>query len=187
MQTLRGRENDAGYALEAMKPLQEATAAGIGVVIVQHERKGGGEVGESGRGSTAFAGAVDIVLSIGRPTGSATPNVRQIRSLSRFPETPESIFVELTEDGYVDRGDKRAFAADQAETLIVSIAPDAPHTAIGLTQLAAAAGLKRSMAQRAVKALTKSKLLLRCGAGARGDPFRYYKQTAKATGLRTQK
>ena len=57
-------ENDSGHALSAMKPLQAVTASNIGVVIVQHERKGGGDVGEAGRGSTAFAGAVDILVSL---------------------------------------------------------------------------------------------------------------------------
>jgi len=40
-------ENSAGAAQEAMQPLQEAAARGLSVVITRHERKGGGEVGES--------------------------------------------------------------------------------------------------------------------------------------------
>jgi hypothetical protein len=41
------RENSAGDAMEAMRPLQEAAAKGLAVVLTRHERKGGGEVGES--------------------------------------------------------------------------------------------------------------------------------------------
>src|ERR1700689_3865482 len=45
-------ENNSGDALEAMLPLQHAAAAGIGTILSRHERKSGGEVGDSGRGSS---------------------------------------------------------------------------------------------------------------------------------------
>src|SRR5207302_5356744 len=68
---IRGEgENSAGDALEAVRPLQEAASLhGIAVLIIRHARKGGGEVGDDGRGSSAFAGAVDIVVSLRRPEG----------------------------------------------------------------------------------------------------------------------
>jgi AAA domain-containing protein len=98
---LRGdRENDAGAAQEAMRPLQEAAARGLAVVLTRHERKGGGEVGESGRGSSAFGGAVDIILSIRRAEGNVRPTVRVIESLSRFEETPDKLVIELTPEGH---------------------------------------------------------------------------------------
>ncbi len=81
-------ENNAGAALDAMRPLQEASARdGLAVVIVRHERKSGGDVGVSGRGSSAFAGAVDVVLSLRRPEGHARPTIRVIHALSRSPPT----------------------------------------------------------------------------------------------------
>ena len=83
-------ENNAGAALEAVAPLQEAAAVdGLGVIILRHERKGGGEVGDSGRGSSAFAGAVDVVLRLRRQEGGgARPGVRVLDALSRFDQTP---------------------------------------------------------------------------------------------------
>jgi hypothetical protein len=57
------RENNSGDALEAMAPLQMAAAEGIGVIVIRYERKSGGDR-DSGRGSSAFAGVVDIVLSL---------------------------------------------------------------------------------------------------------------------------
>ena len=62
-------ENNAGNALEAIRPLQLGAAQGLGVVFSRHERKSGGEVGDSGRGSSAFGGAVDTILSLRRPEG----------------------------------------------------------------------------------------------------------------------
>jgi len=43
-------ENEAGVALESMLPLQDAAATGLAVVVIRHDRKGGGDLGESGRG-----------------------------------------------------------------------------------------------------------------------------------------
>ena len=53
-----------GDALAALRPFQRAAAAGLAVVAVRHERKGGGEVGESGRGASAFVGGVDIHVAV---------------------------------------------------------------------------------------------------------------------------
>jgi hypothetical protein len=99
------QENDPGPALAVVKPLQEAAAQhNLGVGIVRHERKAGGAVGDAGRGSSAFAGAVDIVLSIRRPEGAARPTLREIHAISRYDETPALLVVELTADGYVAHG-----------------------------------------------------------------------------------
>jgi hypothetical protein len=82
---LRGdAENNSGDALRAIEPLQRAAAEGLAVIVDRHERKGGGEVGESGRGSSAFAGAVDILLSLRRPEGRARATMRVLHALSRF-------------------------------------------------------------------------------------------------------
>ena len=87
-------ENNAGSALAALEPLQRAAAKGLGVIVARHERKGGGEVGESGRGSSAFTGGVDVVLSIRRPEGHHRSTIRSIEALSRFEETPASLLFE---------------------------------------------------------------------------------------------
>jgi hypothetical protein len=83
-------ENSAGAALAAVQPLQEAAAAHyLGIIVVRHERKSGGQVGDSGRGSSAFAGAVDIIVSIRRAEGSSRPELRELHALSRFDDTPD--------------------------------------------------------------------------------------------------
>src|SRR5262249_2229133 len=87
-------ENSSGAVLAAVKPLQVAASSGIAVLLIHHDRKSGGEVGDSGRGSSALTGAVDIVLSVRRPDGQGpeTP-VRVIRALSRFDETPPEMII----------------------------------------------------------------------------------------------
>ena len=59
-------ENDAAEALRASRPLQQAAQSGLGVIATCHHRKGGGALGESRRGSSAFGGAVDIIVSLTR-------------------------------------------------------------------------------------------------------------------------
>jgi AAA domain len=58
-----GAENSNGAQLDAAAPLQEAAAHGLAVIVARHERKAGGDVGDSGRGGSAFSGAVDIVVA----------------------------------------------------------------------------------------------------------------------------
>jgi AAA domain len=112
--SLRGdAENNAGAALEALRPLQEAAARGLAVILVRHDRKAGGMVGESGRGSSAFAGAVDIIIAIRRGDGNTRPTVRKIESLSRFSETPTELMVELGDEGYRSLGTETAVAAQR--------------------------------------------------------------------------
>jgi hypothetical protein len=90
-------ESASGAALEALRPLQEAAAQGLGILECRHERKGGGEVGESGRGSSAFAGAADVVLKLSRGEGASRPTIRKLEALSRFSETPETLVIELVQ------------------------------------------------------------------------------------------
>ena len=82
-------ENDSGAALEAMAPLQAAAERGLAVLLTRHDRKGGGEVGESARGSTAWTGAVDTVINLTRDAGRAT--VRKMATISRFDAAPEEL------------------------------------------------------------------------------------------------
>ena len=173
-------ENNAGAAQEAMKPLQEAAAKGLAVGFTRHERKGGGEVGEAGRGSSAFGGAVDIILSIRRAEGNTRPTVRVIESLSRFDETPDKLVIELTEDGYRSLGDASAFAEKEAMSAIVDLLPtkeeNAMPTADVLDRLKDQ-DIKRTVANESLVKLTNSGTIEKVGQGKRGNPYRYYKPT----------
>jgi len=175
---LRGdRENDAGAAQEAMRPLQEAAARGLAVVLTRHERKGGGEVGESGRGSSAFGGAVDIILSIRRAEGNVRPTVRVIESLSRFEETPDKLAIELTPEGYRSLGDATAFAEKEASKTVLDILPAKAENAMTMNDLLDEAkehDVKRTTAQEAISGLVDQRKVTRIGAGKKGDPYLYF-------------
>jgi hypothetical protein len=167
-------ENNAGEALAAMEPLQRAAAKGIGVVSIRHDRKAGGEVGDSGRGSSAFAGVADIVLSIRRPEGNQKPTIRVIHSLGRFDETPERWAIELTARGYVSLGEGNAFAVASAKQSIVRVAPREEENAKELGVLCEEAGVRRTTAQDVVKELLAAGELRSVGRGKKGDPHKYW-------------
>jgi len=171
------RENNAGDALEAIAPLQMAAAAGIGVVVVRHESKKGGAVGDSGRGSSAFSGAVDIVVSIKRLEGSqSNPNERTIEALSRFDETPNRLSVELTDNGYVSHGITRRTAAERASEAIMLILPAMESEAQSLEEIVTATGQSRASVQKALEELVNTEKVLPTGSGHKGSPFRYHRR-----------
>jgi hypothetical protein len=168
-------ENNAGAAHEAMAPLQEAAAAdGLAVVVLRHDRKSGGDVGDSGRGSSAFSGAVDVVLQLSRPEGQSRPGVRVLKSLSRFDETPETLVIELTDSGYVALGDAEAVATQEARGAVLKAAPDNEGAALKEADLLAAAGVKRTVGQEVLREHLAAGLMVRIGGGKRGDPYRYW-------------
>jgi len=160
--------------LEAMRPLQQAAAEGIGIFLSRHERKSGGDVGDSGRGSSAFAGAVDIVLSLRKQQGNSPKSRRLLQSLSRFSDTPNDLLIELTDSGYTVLGERRETVLKDAKDAILRVARRVETEAVGLDELSRAAELTRPTAQRAIDGLVRDGQLNRIGKGKRGNPFRYF-------------
>ena len=166
-------ENNSGDALRAMQPLQLAAGEDIGVLYLRHERKSGGLVGESGRGSSAFAGAADIVLSIRRPEGNHRKTLRTIEAIGRFDETPDEMTIELTDEGYVSLGPSCDVEAQEASQHLLSVAPAVIEEAAELKDLLGTK-IARATGQRVVKDLCSRGLLCCTGQGRRGNPFRYF-------------
>jgi len=164
-------ENDAGAALEAMEPLQAAAAHGLGIVVSRHDRKAGGDVGESGRGSSAFAGAVDIVLALRRGDGESRATIRHLHALSRFEETPDELVIELTDAGYAALGSAINFAVEEAKRAVLAALAGEPLTT---AQIVEATALKRTTIYAALAELVEAGTLGREGKGNKGDPFRYF-------------
>ena len=168
-------ENDAGAALEAIAPVQEGMSDDLAVIVVRHERKMGGEVGDSARGSSAFTGAVDVVLRLARKVDAQRPTIRTLTALSRFDETPPELVIELTDAGYVALGDEVAIALSEARGAVL----DALEGGEALTRVQleaaamAASGAKPTTVQTAVAELLSGGAIARSGAGHKGNPYRY--------------
>lgn len=168
-------ENAAGDAAAMMVPLQNAAHDGLAVLVCRHERKSGGEVGESGRGSSAISGDVDIILQLRRPEGNQPANRRVIESLSRYSETPDKIVVELTEDGYILLGDEEAVTMADALRFVSS------HIGVeidkkggwSVDELVAEGEMDANAVRRALQELVFRGEAVKSGAGKRGDPFRW--------------
>jgi hypothetical protein len=183
---LRGdAENNAGDALLAIEPLQRMAARAIGVMVVRHARKGGGSVGESARGSSAFTGAVDIVLSLTRPPGGKhRPNVRVLEGLSRFTETPENVVIEkvseipnpvgigVWSESFVVLGDSEAVALDEARAALGTALRTCIERAQTADELSDLIRKPRATVLRALKVMADVR---ETGRGVKNDPKRYYR------------
>ena len=181
---LRGdAENNSGDALAAVAPLQDAAAEGLAVIAIRHERKGGGEVGESGRGSSAFSGAVDIVCAIRRGEGQTRQTVRVLHTLSRFSETPDTLVIDLTERGYVALGTAGTVAVMEAQRALFDRLPTSEAEALSLDALLDGhqPRIPRTVAQEALRELTEIGAK-RLGLGKRGSPYRYFRAVEVSAG-----
>jgi hypothetical protein len=161
-------ENNAGDALAAMRPLQHAAAEGISVLVTRHERKSGGTVGDSGRGSSAYGGAVDIVLSLRRPEGSHKRNVRLLQALSRFDETPPEQLIELTDNGYRSLGEPGDVAIEQERLNIIAALPNEKKDAVDIEALCEATDMSRAQLQRRLDELLSEGKIRKTGRGRKG-------------------
>jgi hypothetical protein len=171
---LRGdAENNAGDALEAIGPLQLLAADGFAILVTRHDRKAGGEVGESARGSGAFTGAVDIVLGLGREPQASRPTMRHLGCLSRFEETEPDLVIELVGARYEVIGTSaQAFAVAQREKLLATLS-DEPT---GLEEIAGAIGEPAASVRALLNSLYAQGLVARHGAGRKGDPYTWSRE-----------
>ncbi len=171
------QENSSGSTLEAVKPLQLAAATGLSVLIVAHDRKSGGEVGDTARGSSALPGAVDIVLSLRRVKGLPS-SVRKIEAISRFDDTPAELTIELTDDGFISRDSSRASAEDKAALVLLKILPSDERGSIDMDALQEQLkpqGISRTSIQGALTTLAAEGKCCRKGEGKRNKPFLYWR------------
>jgi hypothetical protein len=172
-------ENSAGDVLRAMLPLQKARDEGMAVLVIRHERKGGGAVGESGRGSNAMSGVVDIVLQLKRPEGSHPANHRKIDARSRFDETPLELTISLTDGEYRVLGEADAVAVPVAMKRVLECLPTEHADKLSVKQLQEATGLPRTTLQSALKQLESEGSVVKSGSGKKGDAIYYLRNAAE--------
>ena len=73
-------ENDAGAIEKVVTPLRLSTADDI-APVVRHERKSGGHISDSARGSSAISGSVDRMLRISGTPNAQRPNRRLLEGV----------------------------------------------------------------------------------------------------------
>lgn len=167
-------ENSSGAALETMEPLQAATADELAILVSRHDRKSGGDVGDSGRGSSAYAGSVDIVLHLQR----LAPSDRQDRGrqrlldgISRFEETPDQLVVELQPEPpqtYTLVGDAKEVRDEVLRVNLLALLPTDAHDAPTFDELRKELGMREIDVRRVLNGLVRDKLVERFDR-----PYRY--------------
>ncbi len=158
-----------------MRPLQAAAADGLAVVVVWHERKSGGDISDSGRGSSAIGGAVDTILNLARPQSNHKANLRVLRGISRLSDVPEEMVIELDGSGkYINRGTSSALAEQEARSAILKSLPKTEEDALKLDEICKVAEVKRTTAQKVLEEAYAEGAIRRIGAGKKGDAQRYF-------------
>ena len=116
-------ENDASQASRAMDELRTIAMTGAAVIYSRHDRKGGGDLGDSGRGSSAYSGYADILLQFGRANQEGHPTRRLLTAIGRFDETPDEMIVELKAGQYVPLGSTGELERASARNLLLDLFP----------------------------------------------------------------
>ena len=162
--------NSYGEVTRGLEPLIDlARSSGCHIHAVHHNGKGEREGGDALLGSTAFFGAVDTLLTM-RRRGQA----RTVETVQRYGEDlPETVVHLDPETGVITPG-------GNVQTLLLEERKSAVLEAVGdesLTEgdIKARVGGNQALIPKTVRALVEAGLLLRIGAGKKGDPYRYLK------------
>jgi 5S rRNA maturation endonuclease (ribonuclease M5) len=176
---LRGDdENKSGPVLQALEPLMQASGDGLAVIVVSHQRKAAGDHGEAVRGSNAITGTVDVIVEIERVADVA--HARALVGTSRHSSTPEELAVELTDDGYVDRGDVETLKGRLEANRIVAVLSTEPVTS---KEIAEATEIPEATVRRRLEELHGDGRVERTGEGRKGSPYRWKMLSATANPL----
>lgn len=160
-------ENKSGAAMQTMEPLHAATADGLAVVVSRHDRKSGGDVGDSGRGSSAYAGAVDIILHLERLPGENPGKERQrlLDAVSRFEETPDKKLIEFLPGENGERsefrilGDPGRLRSESLRIDILASLPTSRDDAPTFDELRKELGMREIEVRRALNDLVAERLV----------------------------
>ena len=169
-------ENDAAEVGRAMKPiLALARESGACVLLIHHARKSEGTYGDEIRGSGALFAAVDVALILKR---HEIDKQRTLHAISRYPDTPVEMVLELRETGYVSLGDPAKLTRQAKRDKMKSALSDEWREPKALAQLAV---VPVRDSYRLLTELHESGEADRAGEGRKGSPFRYRKILFHAT------
>lgn len=173
---IRGdNENSSGATLEALEPIQGVVALGIGVFGVRHDRKAGGDVGDSGRGSSAWGGVADTIISIRRGDGNSSPTTRILQALSRFDGPPDKLVIDLQDGEYVALGTETKVAEQRARTALWKAMPESEEYAKSRDELIKAAEVKATVGKDVINKWDTDGHLGKSGKGVANNPERFWK------------
>lgn len=155
-------ENDAASVTQAVKPLLAlARESGACVLLIHHARKSEGSFGDEIRGSGALFALADVALILKR---HEVPTQRKLQGISRYPDTPSELLIELKDSGYVALGDPAAINKKaRLEKIRVALGHE-PELAEAIVERA---GIAKRDGYRLLSALVDRGEAIRTGAGDR--------------------
>ncbi|MCR9215950.1 MAG: AAA family ATPase [bacterium] len=118
-------ENAAAEVNAALMPIRRITRTGAAVILVHHDRKGGGAFGEGARGSNAIAGFPDAIITLTRfRPEEETDTRRRLSYQGRFDDTEAEVILDFSGDGYSVSGRPAEVKADDLMRLIGNALPE---------------------------------------------------------------
>jgi hypothetical protein len=151
-----------------LEPLIDlARESGCHFLALHHNGKGERESGDAVLGSTGFFGAVDALITMKR-----RERVRTLESVQRYGEDiPETVVHMNAETGIVTAGgDLNALQIEEHKAKVLEAIGGDTLTENDIRERA---GGNQSLIAKALRALREGGDVQRIGAGKRGDPYRY--------------
>jgi AAA domain/DnaB-like helicase N terminal domain len=174
-------ENASAEVQAALTPLNQLTQFDLAVLLVHHMGKTDGSQGRAARGSTALAGAMDVLLELRRFKDDDRQDRRRVLTgLGRFDEVPDELVVTLEDDGsgYTSEGDRKAMLARELADAVLRVLPDDVPGIRGdelHTLLDEEIRPQRSKLQSILLEGVGAGLWQASGTGKKGDPRRFHK------------
>jgi predicted ArsR family transcriptional regulator len=161
-------ENNATDVTRAIKPLLNlARESGAAILLLHHARKSEGEFGDEIRGSGALFSLLDVALILKR---HEVETQRKLTAISRYPETPRELIIELRKHGHEALGDPAAVGKAAKTAKVRSVLTDLPTSA---PEIGKRAGVSRGAAYTILDQLVAKGQAQRTGTGKRGNPYLY--------------
>lgn len=173
-------ENNASEMQAAVDELTPLHAADIAILLVQHERKAGGDIFDAGRGTNALTGAVDVLLRLTKMGGKGQESLRQLEYLGRFPGPALPLTLErktLDERSrYEALKDGAAVKKVSAKKAVLDFLHEEGSPATR-EEIMKETGVTETTLRRALDDLQEEGLVRTTGDGSKEAPFRYAEVT----------
>jgi AAA domain len=178
-----GQENDSAVMQGILGALIAATSSGLAVVLVHHQRKGGGEDGDAVRGSGAIFAAVDMLIEVERAKGDSTH--RQLVATGRWRDAPPVLIVahdprERSWRVIGEAGDRDAAGELGIRDRILESLPS-EEPGVTENELVEVVEIDKRKVSGPLRKLVAEGAVMRAGEGRAYHPFRYWRNTAPNT------
>jgi hypothetical protein len=164
--------NDYAEVTRALEQVVElARQSGAHLLLVHHLAKGERAGGDAILGSTALFGAVDTALLLRRHPDQS----RTIESIQRYGEDLAESVLTLDEatGGVQLVGTVAERRQRDAEEAVLAVLSEQPAAELTEPEIREATEMKGLVVSQALRALVARGVVVRTGAGRKGDPFRY--------------